>query len=151
MEPEGFYSQELDTIPFMDPDKSSLQTTPHGSFIINFNIFLPYTPRSSKQRSSFRLSQEATYVSVVCPTRSTCTHHPIHFDSFIINIYAMECKSWSFSLCNFLQLIITASALLPYHVCQHLFLECLQCVFLSQCDRSSITYIQTNIIIFWKF
>jgi len=44
MEPEGFCSQELDTIPFMDPDKGSLQTTSHGSFITNFNIFLPYTP-----------------------------------------------------------------------------------------------------------
>lgn len=92
IEPEGFCSQELDTIPFMDPAKSSLRTTSHGSFIISFHIFLPYTPRSSKQCSSFRLSQEASYGSVVCPTRSTCTHHPIHFDFFIINLYPKECK-----------------------------------------------------------
>jgi len=82
MEPKGFCSQELDTIPFLDPEKSSLQTTSHGSFIINFNIFLPYTPKSSKQCSSFRLAQEASYGSVVCPTRSTCTHQPKHFDLF---------------------------------------------------------------------
>jgi len=151
MEPEGFCSQGLDTIPFMDPDKSSLQTTSHGIFIMNFNIFLPYTPRSSKQCSSFRLSQQASYGSVVCPTRSTCTQPPIHFDFFIINMFAKEWKSWSFFLRSFLQLIVTASALLPIHFCQHLVLERLQCVFLSQCDISSITSTQTRVIIFWAF
>jgi hypothetical protein len=64
---------------------------------------------------------------------------------------AEEYNQWRFFLRSFLQLTITTFSLLPNQFCQHLVLECLQFVFFSQCDRSSIISIQTSINIFGEF
>jgi hypothetical protein len=84
---------------------------------------------------------------VVCPTRSTCIQHPIHFHFFIINMYAESTSHEAFSYAVLYKLLL----LYPPYIQIILSASCsrmpLVYVFFSQCDRSSITLMQTNIII----
>jgi hypothetical protein len=135
MEPKDslLCSQELATGPYPKPDKSS------PSYFINFNIILPYMPRSSKSPLPFRFSHHnpicISLLSHVC--HISCSSHPPWYDD--------TNNMWQGI--KIIKLFIPLSYVLhlrPKCIPQHRILEHPQPMCFLQCERPTFTLTQNN-------
>ena len=129
---------------------SSIQSTPTTSHFlkIHLNIILPSTPGSPKWPLSLTFLYQYTVYALLSPIRATCPAHLNLLDIITRTILSEEYRSWSFSLCSFLQSLVTSSILGPNILLNTLFSNTLSlCSSLSDSDQVSHPYRTTGKII----
>ena len=116
----------------------SVQFTPPADVLINFDIILPSTLRSSQWSLSFRLRHRSPVYTSLSPIHTTCPAHLILLDFITRTIYGEDCRSLSSSLCIFSSPLSPRIPLTTKDSPQHPILKQPQPTFLPQCERRCI-------------
>jgi hypothetical protein len=94
------------------PYPKLIESTPHpAAYILNIHStpILTSMPRSSKWSLYFRLSQQNPVHFPLFSIRATCLAYHIMFDLVCLMIFEDKYKIWSFSLWNFIILLLHPS------------------------------------------